>query len=620
MLLCPSGLSASELIVCPEHAISQGECEFLGGAGLQAAVAAAKDNDRIHLREGTYRFDVPLDRKFRPEPEGETFVMRAGLVIEHKAITLTGKPGTVIDNRDGPSMSAIYLNNADVTIEGLAITNFAYASGEDEIYDGHAIFALDTRVRLRNLRIENADKMAITGRGESQLDIDRLWIPQGHVGIWLRETSTARLTNSVLENLDPAAVAVYADSVIHIRNARFTRSLDDALFASDNAAVFVENSILEDNSPFALHAEREARIYARHIADIGNAALSGQDGEARITVADAVTASTADFDRFNRLQAGSVLLGRGAPHSEVAGRRPTHIGPLDSWVSAFAQTPPADCDDCPALSYIPGGMASVGHSIDRSYGAGLHGPTHNVRIHPFAAARHEVTVGEYRRFVEATGRTGSSPCYFYDTDTPWHIEPGLDWDNLPFEQGEDHPVLCVSWEDARDYARWLTAQSGKPYRLMSEVEWEYLAVTGGREAGDDGAGVTHADANIGAGECCSGAVAGNDIWMATAPVGSFEPDAWGIYDLHGNAYEWQADCFADDYVGAPEDSSARTDCTQIGQRVTRGGSFNDSGEYFAPSFRVNGRQDAGYFTLGFRVARDVSDAELELLGFPRIGN
>ena len=141
---------------------------------------------------------------------------------------------------------------------------------------------------------------------------------------------------------------------------------------------------------------------------------------------------------------------------------------------------------------------------------------------------------------------------------------GRSWSNPGFTQGEDHPVVCVNWDDARAYVNWMSRKTGKNYRLLSEAEWEY-AVRGGTQTRYSwGNGVGRNRAN------CDGCGSRWDDEM-TAPVGSFSANEFGLYDMHGNVFEWTQDCWNDSYTGAPKDGRAweTADCRY---RVVRGGS------------------------------------------------
>ena len=152
-----------------------------------------------------------------------------------------------------------------------------------------------------------------------------------------------------------------------------------------------------------------------------------------------------------------------------------------------------------------------------------------------AMGRYEVTFADYDCFVAAT--SGRRP-----NDHGWG-------------RGS-RPVIDVSHEDAKAYAAWLSAQTGKRYRLPSESEWEYAARAGTRTRYSWGDGITHEDANYGKDECCGGWASGRDRWVNTAPVGSFAANAFGLFDMHGNVWEWVEDCLHHNYEGAPTDGRA----------------------------------------------------------------
>ena len=162
--------------------------------------------------------------------------------------------------------------------------------------------------------------------------------------------------------------------------------------------------------------------------------------------------------------------------------------------------------------------------------------------------RYEVTFAEYDRFVSATGR--ESP------------------DDRGWGRGR-RPVINVNQADAKAYATWLSAQTGKTYRLPSEAEWEYAARARTRTRYSWGDSIGCDQARYGrreGGEC-------SDSWDGTVPVGSFEPNAFGLYDMHGNVWEWVADCWHDNYEDAPTDGSAWTTGCDSARAVLRGGSW-----------------------------------------------
>jgi formylglycine-generating enzyme required for sulfatase activity len=183
-----------------------------------------------------------------------------------------------------------------------------------------------------------------------------------------------------------------------------------------------------------------------------------------------------------------------------------------------------------------------------------------------------VTFDEYDRFALSTGKP------------------------LPYDQGWGRgrrPVINVSWEDARDFADWLSKQTGKRYRLPSEAEWEYAARSGGKD----------------------------EVWAGTSDekqldnyavlsknqaelVGSRKPNGLGLYDMSGNVWEWIQDCWHENYNGAPKDGRTwgEEDC---GQRVIRGGSWNYVPEILRASYRPGDNAGSRNGTIGFRLAQDI---------------
>ena len=173
------------------------------------------------------------------------------------------------------------------------------------------------------------------------------------------------------------------------------------------------------------------------------------------------------------------------------------------------------------------------------------------------------------------------------------------------------PVINVSWDQAKAYVAWLSRMTGKPYRLLTEAEWEYAArgVTSADAPhppypwGDQ---ASHEYANYGTDQCCNGRVEGRDQWFYTAPVGQFPPNAFGLHDMHGNVWEWVEDPWHDDYRGAPIDGSAWTEGGDASRRVVRGGSWNYDPEDLRSAVRIGYPTDFRLNVLGFRVGRTLT--------------
>jgi formylglycine-generating enzyme required for sulfatase activity len=265
-----------------------------------------------------------------------------------------------------------------------------------------------------------------------------------------------------------------------------------------------------------------------------------------------------------------------------------------------------DCPACPQMVVIPAGGFLMGAAGSEPEFEANESPQREVTIaHAFAAGRYEVTLGEYRAFLQATGHTEGTHCLTNEAgDTALRegrgpLAPGI-------AQTDQHPVVCVSWEDAMSYAHWLAEETGEPYRLLTEAEWEYAARAGTPTPFPWGTAVTTDDANYDGQYTYNGGPAG-ERRLASLPAGSFPPNAFGLYDMTGNVWEWVLDCFHPDYTGAPKDGSAwlRTESGDCSRRIRRGGSWDG----YAKSVRVANRYwnqtsfRSNYD--GFRVARDL---------------
>ena len=231
--------------------------------------------------------------------------------------------------------------------------------------------------------------------------------------------------------------------------------------------------------------------------------------------------------------------------------------------------------DGPEMVVIPAGRFRMGDI----QGKGLNDeqPVHEVRIRrPFALSRYEITFDQYDGFANATGR-------------------GLPEDE-GFGRGRQ-PVIRVSWNDAVDYAQWLSQQTGKQHRLPTEAQWEYAA-----RAGTETAYWWANEMKQGLATC----IGCGTRWdtQQTAPVGSFKSNPFGLYDIVGNVSEWVQDCWHDNYQGAPSDGSAwekehNGDCDG---RVRRGGSY--IGDVRSSSRRLF-RTGARFRAQGFRLVREI---------------
>ena len=275
-----------------------------------------------------------------------------------------------------------------------------------------------------------------------------------------------------------------------------------------------------------------------------------------------------------------------------------------------------ECRDCPEMIVLPVGQFTMGSPETEKERFRNEGPQHAVTIpRSLAMAAYTVTVGEYRRFVTATRRATPDSCRVYDPSFADHDLVrvlGKNWQRPNFKQGDRHPVVCVTWDDTGAYIAWLNRSLGHsagagPYRLPSEAEWEYAARGGTTTAFYWGEEIDRTRANYGPDKLPFGPMAsGVDRWLYTSPVGAFPPNAWGLYDMAGNVWQFTQDCWQDSYDGAPSDGSPRRDA-KCDERVVRGGSWFKipTGERAAKRGQGKAVDLKGAHEIGFRLVRDL---------------
>ena len=276
-----------------------------------------------------------------------------------------------------------------------------------------------------------------------------------------------------------------------------------------------------------------------------------------------------------------------------------------------------DCDEswCPELVVVPAGKFKMGAPEEEAGWSRNESPVREVEIsEALAVGVYEVTRGEFGRFVRETGHSPDDQCVMraHGKQVAWRR--GRSWRNPGHHQTDRHPAVCVSWEDARKYVKWLSGKTAKGYRLLSESEWEYVARAGtwtSRYWGDDasracrygnvrdraledafGVSRTH--------ECSDG-------HAHTSTVGSYEKNGFRLHDVLGNVAEWVADCWHGSYRfgGPPRDGRAWLeegggDCSL---RVLRGGSWYDDPKNVRSADRDSYYPSDRHDDVGFRVAR-----------------
>lgn len=251
-------------------------------------------------------------------------------------------------------------------------------------------------------------------------------------------------------------------------------------------------------------------------------------------------------------------------------------------------------------------------------------PQHRVRItKPFRLGVYEVTVGQFRQFCKDSGYKTEAE---RDGTGGWGINrrggdfegrrPEYNWQQTGYELTANHPVVNVSWNDARAFCEWLSKKEGKKYRLPTEAEWEYACRAGTKTryaSGDDPESVAKMSNIADASSVTQGlkqfndykqfALKANDGYYTPAPVGSFAANAFGLHDMHGNVWEWCQDYYDENYYGkSPVDDPKGPAEGRL--HVRRGGAFHTFPLYVRSSFRNWNSPQTRYLNLGFRVARD----------------
>ncbi|MFO1087667.1 MAG: SUMF1/EgtB/PvdO family nonheme iron enzyme, partial [Reyranellaceae bacterium] len=280
-----------------------------------------------------------------------------------------------------------------------------------------------------------------------------------------------------------------------------------------------------------------------------------------------------------------------------------------------------DCPNCPEMVSIPVGSFLMGASPaeedrekvpERSRNQAT--PLRSVRVtQPFSLARYEVTRAQYAAFVTATGHAAGAGCEAFGDDGKWGEKQGLNWRNPGFEQTDNDPVVCVSWNDAKAYVAWLSKLVGKPYRLPSEAEWEYAArafTTTSRYWGNDRTPTCYfanaADRTVAqklkAAFNPDSVFQCSDSYAQTAPVGKFQANQFGLHDMLGNVWEWVEDCRNNSYDGAPWTQEAWTR-GQCNTRGRRGGGWTTFHSFLRSAARSWDSVNVRSTSIGFRVAR-----------------
>jgi formylglycine-generating enzyme required for sulfatase activity len=292
-------------------------------------------------------------------------------------------------------------------------------------------------------------------------------------------------------------------------------------------------------------------------------------------------------------------------------------------VMSAGVNPPSVAVPSPSVALIPAGSFTMGSpelELDRD---SFREPRRQIQMRAFYMASKELSVGEFRSFIEDTGHVTTAEAdggaFDYDEAKPgWVFRAGVNWRNPGFRQGDDHPVVCVSWFDAVQYCNWLSAKEGlKPaytiagqnvnwdrsadgYRLPTDAEWEYACRAGTTTPFFTGERISTSQANYDGNFPYN---YGNRGLFRKAPLqtGSFPPNAWGLYDMHGNVWEW---CW--DYYGLPNTAPATDPAGPASgaHRVNRGGGWASAAKLMRSAARSSDFPETAGNNMGFRLAKN----------------
>jgi formylglycine-generating enzyme required for sulfatase activity len=244
------------------------------------------------------------------------------------------------------------------------------------------------------------------------------------------------------------------------------------------------------------------------------------------------------------------------------------------------------CPMCPEMVVVPAGSFTMGSPNSEAERSPSESPQHAVTFaRQFAVGRFALTFDEWDGCVADGGCNGYKP-----NDEAWG-------------RGR-RPAINVSWDDAKAYVAWLSRKTGRIYRLLSEAEREYVTRAGTTTPFWWGGSISTSQANYDGNYTYGGGAKGS-YRETTLPVDSFQPNPWGLYQVHGNVWEWVEDCWNDSYAGAPSDGSAwtRGDC---GFRLVRGGSWGSFPQYLRSAYRSGYTADIRSYYIGFRVGRTLT--------------
>ncbi|MFM1813827.1 MAG: hypothetical protein RLZ98_522 [Pseudomonadota bacterium] len=264
--------------------------------------------------------------------------------------------------------------------------------------------------------------------------------------------------------------------------------------------------------------------------------------------------------------------------------------------------PFTDCAVCPVMVFVPAGRFRMGAPDDEPGARSYERPTLSVKFaQPFAVSRTEITRKDFKLFVDDTRHRTDKGCTVNGQRT-W----SADWLSPGFPQTDDHPVVCISYRDARAYTDWLSKKSGKKYRLLSEAQWEYAARAGSETAFWNGPTINPGQANF------------DFVTKGTVPAGSTPTNPYGLSEVHGNVWELTEDCWTSDMKFLSTKGNPTNLLGDCSRRVMRGGAWDSKWNLVRSASRAVAGESAISNTIGLRVARDRAKIDKAHTGGSRI--
>jgi formylglycine-generating enzyme required for sulfatase activity len=260
----------------------------------------------------------------------------------------------------------------------------------------------------------------------------------------------------------------------------------------------------------------------------------------------------------------------------------------------------------PEMVWIAGGSFKMGDNEK---------PVHRVSVKGFAMGRYEVTVSEFRQFVNATGYKTEAEkgegCYVDKNGKgSWGYVKDANWRNPYFSQNDNHPVVCISWDDATVYAEWLSQQTGQKYRLPTEAEWEYAARAGTKTARywgnepDEACGYANVADKTAKQKYSIWTIHNcTDGYVYTAPVGHFQPNAFGLFDMLGNVWEWTCSEYESKYSGKEKRCIKSKKRAKNSRLSLRGGDWFGMPRNVRSAIRLWWAPSVRYAFVGLRLVR-----------------